>query len=446
MDVWRIIHHQTHAENDAESSSTERDPDGVGDIDIQTYEASYKILMEEGRAGLGATLGSHSLHTGSVGTSPFLPTIAHVPGGPSTALHFNESEYRDRSSQRTRRSDSFGSTAMPAYSNQRAPSAHEYHSRSTRMESCILHRDFGEKSHMSGPQTATLTPPNPEHPDNPFDRHAFARWGSFIYFPDQLTIKHDRPMGPKSGAMQHEPCREMARGPEEVFADTTMLPQFPSPSATLMKPTRAKKVVKMKTPPSRMLGRLFTVSTSLIGAATMTAVFPTPFGKVGNIMRFISADSPTDLKICKLCYKSFKKNSYLTRHWLQAHAYKDLRIALTYPNANHNKLIINSTSRRDILLATVYTCPWDACLGQDSGRNVEAELQQLWERFETYVNKDPFWPKTDYELAHFTHRDAKLVWVLNHFGGVEGDRNTFAGISEWPVGGASEDIDMMIEI
>ncbi|KAF8509938.1 hypothetical protein BU17DRAFT_70262 [Hysterangium stoloniferum] len=171
----------------------------------------------------------------------------------------------------------------------------------------------------------------------------------------------------------------------------------------------------------------------------MTAVFPTPFGKVGNVMRFISADS--DLKICKLCYKSFKKDSYLTRHWLQAHAYKDLGIALTYPNANHNKLIINSTSRRDILLAAVYTCPWDACLGlsqvgvfitknclythikahckrlkklgQDSGRNVEAELQQLWERFEIYVNKDPFWQETNCELAHFTHRDAKLVWVLN---------------------------------
>ncbi|KAF8516588.1 hypothetical protein BU17DRAFT_92718 [Hysterangium stoloniferum] len=403
MDVWRIIHHRTYAKNNAESSSTERDPDGVGDIDIQT--------LEEGRAGLGATLGSHSLHTGSVGTSPFLPTIAHVPGGPSTALHFNESGYRDRSSQRTRRSDSFGSTAMPAYSNQRAPSAHEYHNRSTRMESRILHHNFGEESHMSGPQTAAPTPPNPEHPDNPFDRNAFARRGSFIYFPNHLYTKHDRPMGSKSGAMQHEPCREMAREPEEVFANTTTLAQFPSPSATLMKPTSAKKVAKMKMPPSRMLGRLFTVSTSLIGAATMTAVFPTPFGKVGNVMRFISADS--DLKICKLCYKSFKKDSYLTRHWLQAHAYKDLRIALTYPNANHNKLIINSTSRRDILLAAVYTCPWDVCLGQDSGWNLEAELQQLWERFETYVNKDPFWQKTDCELVHFTHRDAKLVWVLN---------------------------------
>ncbi|KAF8516586.1 hypothetical protein BU17DRAFT_92710 [Hysterangium stoloniferum] len=434
MDVWRIIHHRTYAENDAESSSTERDPDGVGDIDIQT--------LEEGRAGLGAILGSHSLHTGSVGTSPFLPTIAHVPGGPSTAPHFNGFEYRDSSSQRTRRSDSFGSTAMPAYSNQRAPSAHEYHSRSTRMESRILHRNFGEESHhMSGPQTAAPTPPNPEHPDNPFDRNTFARRGSFIYFPEHINLHHDRPMGSKSGAMEHEPWREMAREPEEVFENTTTLAQFPSPSATLMKPTRAKKVAEMKTPPSRMLRRLFTVSTSLIGAATMTAVFPSPLGKVGNVMRFISADSPTDSKICKLCYKSFKIDSYLTRHWLQAHAYKDLSIALTYPNANHNKLIINSTSRRDILLAAVYTCPWDACLdlsqvgvfitkdslythtkghrkrleklGQDSGRNVEAELQQLRERFKTYVNKDPFWQKTDCELAHFTHRDAKLVWMLN---------------------------------
>ncbi|KAF8516590.1 hypothetical protein BU17DRAFT_67415 [Hysterangium stoloniferum] len=405
MDVWRIIHHRTYAENDAESSSTERDPDGVGDIDIQTYEASYKILLEEGRAGLGATLGSHSLHTGSVGTSPFLPTIAHVPVLANARGDRIVLIYQDGIPQ------------------------------------SILHRNFGEESHMSGPQTAAPTPPNPEHPDNPFDQNTFARRGSFIYFPEHLNINHDRPMGSKSGAMEHEPWREMAREPEEVFANTTTLAQFPSPSATLMKPTRAKKVAKMKTPPSRMLRRLFTVSTSLIGAATMTAVFPRPLGKVGNVMRFISADSPTDSKICKLCYKSFKQDSDLTRHWLQAHAYKDLSIALTYPNANHNKLIINSTSRRDILLAAVYTCPWDACLdlsqvgvfitkdslythtkghrkrleklGQDSGRNVAAELQQLRERFKTYVNKDPFWQKTDCELAHFTHRDAKLVWMLN---------------------------------
>ncbi|KAF8496617.1 hypothetical protein BU17DRAFT_103404 [Hysterangium stoloniferum] len=391
MDVWRIIHHQTHAQNDAE--------------------------LEEGQAGLGATLGSHSLHTGSMGTSPFLPTIAHVPGGPSTAPHLNGLEYRDSSSQRTRRSDSFGSTAMPVYSNQWAPSAHGYHSRSTRMESRILHHNFGEESYMSGPQTAATTHPNPEHPDHSFDGNACARRGSFIYFPDHLNQEHDRPMGSKSATMQYEPCTEMAREPEEVFANTTTLAQFPSPSATLMKPTSAKKAAKMKTTHSRMLGRFFTVSTSLVEAATMNAVFPTPFGKIGNVMRFISADSPAKLKICKLCYKDFKHNSFLTKHWLQVHAYEDLIIALTSPNVNHNELIINSTSRRDILLAAVYTCPLDGCLGlsqvgvfmtkrclnnhirghcnrlkklgQDSGQNVEAELQQLWEQFNTCVNKHP---------------------------------------------------------
>ncbi|KAF8516584.1 hypothetical protein BU17DRAFT_67409 [Hysterangium stoloniferum] len=456
MDVWRIIHHQTHARNDATSSSTERDPDGVGDIDIQTYEASYKILLEEGRAGFGATLGSHSLHTGSVGTSPFLPTIVHVPGGPSTALHFNKSEYTDRTkihvnlkylfpyvllvlaNARGDRIVLVQQQCLPTQISRR----HQIYQDG--IPQSLLHHNFGEESHMSGPQTAAPTPPNPEHPDNPFDRNTFARRGSFIYFPDHLNKKHDRPMGSKSGAMEHEPWRKMARKPEEVFANTTTLAQFPSPSATLMKPTRAKKVAKMKTPPSRMLGRLFTVSTSLIGAATMTAVFPSPLGKVGNVMRFISADSPTDSKICKLCYKSFKKDSYLTRHWLQVHAYTDLRIALTHPNANHNELIINSTSRRDILLAAVYTCPLDGCLGlsqvgvfmtkrclnnhirahcnrlkklgQESGRNVEAELQQLQEQFNTCVNKHPFWQERDDEFAHFTYRDVKLVWMLNHTG------------------------------
>jgi hypothetical protein len=210
-----------------------------------------------------------------------------------------------------------------------------------------------------------------------------------------------------------------------------------------MKPKSGTMAAQKKRKRTRISHRAFRVSASLINIAAATTVFPTPLGKTKDVARYLTANSPAELKCCKLCDVSYAKDRSLIRHWLGVHAFKDLKVALNLPKADHSKLVINSTRKRDILLAAVYTCPLEGCRASDTDSQVavfvtkdylanhirahceyledpgkeigpDATLEsQMWEQFETHVSKHPFWQGTGQDLAHFACRDSKLVWMLN---------------------------------
>ncbi|KAF8524105.1 hypothetical protein BU17DRAFT_63463 [Hysterangium stoloniferum] len=186
----------------------------------------------------------------------------------------------------------------------------------------------------------------------------------------------------------------------------------------------------------------FKVSASLKAAAAST-VFPTPCGERTNVADFVkfitAADPHADPIKCKLCEQHIARKDSLVQHWIRVHAIADLQVALMYPHEDHSDLVINTTQRRDILLAALYTCPLKGCRGlstvrvyvtkgdllrhvrrhygfldEASGENTrdtDVELEQMREQVTNYLNNHTYWLPVD--RTHFTSRNYKLVWLLN---------------------------------
>ncbi|KAF8511628.1 hypothetical protein BU17DRAFT_69578 [Hysterangium stoloniferum] len=302
-----------------------------------------------------------------------------------------------------------------------------------------------DNPHSGRSQAVPPTSRSPEHLEDPSEGNTFAHRGSFTHFPELQIIEHDPSMVSKTGPMEYDLYRDLAREPEEAFSNMSALVRPPSPPPA--RPTKRKRDSKptgRKAKPAGVHTRAFTVSTSLIEAATKTVVFPTPSGKTPDAMSFIQTVSVRGWKKCKRCHADFKCNQQLTRHWLQVHVYLDLEAAINFPEGDHTMSIINSTQRRDILLAAVYTCPLDPCRavespsrvavfvtepsldthvkthyeclkawGKEVGQDMTLELRQMRKRVSTYVNQHPFWPKTVQQPPQFTSRNKKLVWMLN---------------------------------
>ncbi|KAF8524137.1 hypothetical protein BU17DRAFT_63496 [Hysterangium stoloniferum] len=441
MDLWRIIHHQTHSEND---TVLEERREIFGEASGNDFPHTAIIQSRDRR---------FAVVSGSVGTSILndssLPaSFTRDPSGPFPLPHLNEFEYRN--SSRSQRTDRHYSTAMPVYAYPRAPSEfakrnisefvdHGYFGRqrrSTNFETTIPHAYPTDDSHTGRPEVVVPMLCTSGRLNEPFEGNVFAHGGSLTRSPPHQNLEHARSMASKSGTMEHNSCREIAREPE-VSSNMTTLKRRPSISPT--HPTEPKSRRKCPT----LILRAFTVSASLMATAA-SAVFPTPFRKrtdIADFVTFITAANPQAVtRTCKLCREHLTRQDSLVRHWIRVHAFTDLQVALMRPHEDQSDLVINTTQRRDILLAALYTCPLKGCLGlsrvgvfvtkddlqrhvrghyrilieasgEEKGRGTEAELEKMQEQVTTYLNNHAFWQRVD--RTHFNSRDYKLVWLLN---------------------------------
>ncbi|KAF8529709.1 hypothetical protein BU17DRAFT_60481 [Hysterangium stoloniferum] len=245
-------------------------------------------------------------------------------------------------------------------------------------------------------------------------------------------------MSSNCGTTERDPCTEMAREPEEVSSTMTTLkwrPFIPPTHPTEPQPERN---------PTTPIHRAFTVRVSLLQAAAANAVFPTPLWKKTDIADFVTfitaADPQADQRECKLCRDILTTQNPLVNHWLRVHAFSDLKVALMHPHEAPNHSVVNTTQRRDILLAGLYTCPLKGCLNssrvgvfptknasqkhldlhdkllikgsvEEKGQEGGVELKQMEEQVSTYLSHHAFWQAVD--RKHFTSRDYKLIWLLN---------------------------------
>ncbi|KAF8524078.1 hypothetical protein BU17DRAFT_85137 [Hysterangium stoloniferum] len=433
MDLWRIMDHQTHAGNDVQSSNARspRDPDGVGNAGSQTLGEGRAIFGEASRNEFPHTAMMQSrdrrlaVVSGSVGTSILndssLPaSLTRDPSGPFPPPHVNEFEYRNSSD--SQRSDRHYSTPLPVRAYPRAPSefvdcGHVHRQRRpANFETTIPHEYHTDDSHTGRPEVVVPTFCSSGRFKEPLEGNIFAHWGSLKRSPQHEQKEHARSMASKSGTMEHNSCREMVREPEE-------------PNSSSKRTT--------------FISRAFKVNASLKAAAAST-VFPTPYGKrtdVADFVTFITAADPQAVtRKCKLCQEHIAKKDSLVKHWIRVHAFTDLQVALTYPYGDHSNLVINTTQRRDILLAALYTCPLKGCRGlskvgvfvtqndlrrhvrrhykflkkasgEEKAQGTEIELEQMREQVTKYLYNHTFWHPVD--RAHFTSREYKLVWLLN---------------------------------
>ncbi|KAF8524116.1 hypothetical protein BU17DRAFT_85209 [Hysterangium stoloniferum] len=453
MDLWRIMDHQTHSRNDVESSNARspRDPDGVGDEGSQTLEEERAVFGEAFRHGFphAAMMQSRdrqlAVVSGSAGTSilndsSFPASFTRDPRGPFPPLHVNQFEYRN--SHRSQRSDRHYSTAMPVYPYPRAPSEFvdyrlvDRQRRSANFEMTIPNEYHRDDSHTRRPEVVVPTLCTSGRFKEPLEGNVFAHGGSLKRSPHTQYLEHARSMASKSGTMEHDSCREMVRELEEVSSNMSTLTRRPSILPT--HPTEPESSREHTT----LLPRAFKVSASLKAAAAST-VFPTPCGErtnVADFVTFITAVDPQAVPIkCKLCEQDIARKESLVHHWIRVHAFADLQVALMYPHGDHSDLVINTTQRRDILLAALYTCPLKGCRGstvgvyvtkgdllrhvrrhhgfldeaseEENARDTEVELEQMREQVTNYLNNHTFWLPVD--RTHFTSRNYKLAWLLN---------------------------------
>ncbi|KAF8524103.1 hypothetical protein BU17DRAFT_85188 [Hysterangium stoloniferum] len=408
--------------------------------------------LEERRAAFGEASRNEFPHTammqsrdrrlavvsGSVGTSILndssLPaSFTRDLSRPFPPPHLNQFD------SRSQRSDRHYSTAMPVYAYPRAPSDYGHFDRQRRsanFETNMPHDYPTDDSHTGRPEVVPRSTQCRDRLKEPSEGNVFAHEGSLTRSPRQKKKEHARSMASKSGTMERSPCRKMTREPEEVYSNMTTLTRRSSiPPTHLTEPKSSKHT----TP--RCLA--FRVSASLKAAAAST-VFPTPCGKRINIADFVTfitaADPKKVTRKCKLCEEHIAKKDSPVKHWIKAHAFTDLQVALMHPHEDHSDLVINTTQRRDILLAALYTCPLKGCRGlsqvgvfvtkgdlqrhvhrhyrllteasgEEKAWDTEVELDQMRQQVDTYLNNHAFWQKVDHN--HFTSRDYKLVWLLN---------------------------------
>ncbi|KAF8520489.1 hypothetical protein BU17DRAFT_65486 [Hysterangium stoloniferum] len=421
----------------ARSSSTNGDSGGLWHID--------NPILEEERAVFGGTSGSHYSHVGTsvLDDSSFPTTSTGDHSGPLTSPHLNESEYRNSSGQCSQRSERHYSTAMPMFSNPRAPSEFvnyedfDHQRRSANFQTTTPRQDLMYDPHIGRSQVVVPTLTTSGRLEKSFERNVFAHRGGFPYFPETQNIEHNTSMVSKCGAMECNSCKEMTREPVSLNMSTLTRP--PSPSFSRLTRPESGHEPKQTKKRTAVCLRAFRVNASLKAAAA-TAVFPTPIGKIINtdhIIKFIKADDAETGK-CKLCEQRLSNDYSLLRHWIGAHAFKDFQVALTCPHEDHSNSVINSPQRQDIMLAALYSCPLHGCLyawvgvfttkddlnkhvrshyriirdfGEGRGYNIEDKLEQMEERVETYINEHPFWQQVD--RRYFFSRNHKLIWLLN---------------------------------
>ncbi|KAF8524106.1 hypothetical protein BU17DRAFT_85195 [Hysterangium stoloniferum] len=211
-------------------------------------------------------------------------------------------------------------------------------------------------------------------------------------------------MASKSGTMEHDSCREMMREPEEASSNLSTLTRRPSIPPTHPTEPESSRVH------TALLPRAFKVSASLKAAAAST-VLPTGCGErtnVADFVTFITAADPQAVPIkCKLCEQHIARKDSLVQHWIRVHAFADLQVALMYPHEDHSDLVINTTQRRDITRRLVYlslegVSGFIKASGEEKARDTEVEVERMRERVTKYLN-----------IAHFTSRNYRLVWLLN---------------------------------
>ncbi|KAF8529710.1 hypothetical protein BU17DRAFT_79795 [Hysterangium stoloniferum] len=432
------------------SAPSRRHPDGVGDTGSRTLEEECAVL--------GETSGNNfpiiqsrdrrfAVVSGSVGTSILndlsLPaSFSRDPRGPFPPPHLNQFEYRN--SSRSQLSDRHHSTGMPVYAYSGTPSEFvdyrhfDRQRRSANFEATIPHEYPGDNSHTGMPEVVVPTLGTPGRIKDPFEGNVFAHGESLTRSPEPNNVEHARSMSSNCGTMERNPCTEMAREPEEVSSTMTMLKWRPFITPT--HPTKPQPKRNRTTP----IHRAFTVRVSLLQAAAANAVFPTPLGKKTDIADFVTfitaADPQADRTECKLCQNILTTQNSLVDHWVRVHAFGDLKVALLHPHEAPNNSVANTTQRRDILLAALYTCPLKGCVnssmvrvfptrtallkhvglhykplkeasGEEKGREAAVELKQMEEQVSTYFIHHAFWQVVD--SKYFTCRDYKLIWLLN---------------------------------
>ncbi|KAF8524086.1 hypothetical protein BU17DRAFT_85161 [Hysterangium stoloniferum] len=479
MDLWRIMDHQTHSGNDVQcvfpfdfhfirdwiTNGTVDCAPALQMLEVQgtrmergmqavrrtrlhiTYCAAFLAysIMVYSQIG-GGTDRRLAVVSGSVGTSILndssLPaSLTRDPSGPFPPPHVNEFEYRNSSG--SQRFDRQYSTPLPVYAYPRAPSefvdcGHVHRQRRpANSETTIRHEYHTDDSHTGRPEVVVPTFCSSGRFKEPLEGNIFAHGGSLKRSPQPKQREHARSMASKSGTMEHNSCREMVREPEEVSSNMSTLTRRPSISPT--HPTEPNSSSKRTT----FISRAFKVNASLKAAAAST-VLPTPYGKRTNVADFVTfitaADPQAVTRKCKLCQEHIAKKDSLVKHWIRVHAFTDLQVALTYPYGDHSNLVINTTQRRDILLAALYTCPLKGCRGlskvgvfvtqndllrhvrrhykflkkasgEEKAQGTQIELEQMREQVTKYLYNHTFWHPVD--RAHFTSREYKLVWLLN---------------------------------
>ncbi|KAF8524108.1 hypothetical protein BU17DRAFT_63467 [Hysterangium stoloniferum] len=437
MDLWRIMDHQTHSRNDVELEE-ERAVFG----EAFRHGFPHAAMMQSRDRRLAVVSGSAG--TSILNDSSFPASFTRDPSGPFPPRHVNQFEYRN--SHRSQRSDRHYSTAMPVYPYPRAPSEFVHYRHVDRQRS-IPNEYHGDDSHTGRPEVVVPTLCTSGRFKEPLEGNVFPHGGSLkrllsnsCLYPSSLhnqIPEHARSMASKSGTMENDSCREMVREPEEVSFNMSTLTRRPSIPPT--RPTEPESSREHTT----LLPRGFKVSASLKAAAAST-VFPTPCGEntnVADFVTFITAADPQAVPIkCKLCEQHIARKDSLVQHWIRVHAFADLQVALMYPHEDHSDLVINTTQRRDILLAALYTCPLKGCRGlstvrvyvtkgdllrhvrrhygpldeasgEENTRDTDVELEQMREQVTNYLNNHTFWLPVD--RTHFTSRNYKLAWLLN---------------------------------
>ncbi|KAF8524109.1 hypothetical protein BU17DRAFT_85202 [Hysterangium stoloniferum] len=302
------------------------------------------------------------------------------------------------------------STAMPVYPYPRAPSEFvdyrhvDRQRRYANFEMTIPNEYHTDDSHTGRPEVVVPTLCTSGRFKEPLEGNVFAHGGSLKCSPRDQTLQHARSMASKSGTMEYDSCSEMVREPEEVSSNMSTLTRRPSIPPT--HPTEPESSREHTT----LLPRAFKVSASL-KAAVASTVFPTPCGErtnVANFVTFITAADPQAVPIkCKLCEQHIARKDSLVQHWIRVHAFADLQVALMYPHEDHSDLVINTTQRRDITRRLVYlslegVSGFIKASGEEKARDTEVEVERMRERVAKYLN-----------IAHFTSRNYKLVWLLN---------------------------------
>ncbi|KAF8513931.1 hypothetical protein BU17DRAFT_68605 [Hysterangium stoloniferum] len=422
-------------------AGTRGHPDGAGDVGNRTFEEGCTVFGETSGINFPIIQSRErpfAVVAGSVGTSILnessLPTsFTRDPSGPFPPPHLPQFEYRN--SSRSQGSHRHYSTAMPVYAYPPAPSDYGHFDR----QRCIPHDYYPTDDSRTGrPEVVVSALCTSGRLKEPFEGNVFTHGESLTRSPNINEFEHARSMASKCGTMERNPCRVMAKEPEEVSSNMTMFTwrlSIPPIHPTKPQPKRNR---------TAPIHRAFTVRVSLLQAAALNAVFPTLLGKktdIADFVTFITAADPQAVpRECKLCEQRVTTQNSLVAHWIRVHAFRDLKVALMHPHEDHSDLIVNTTQRRDILLTALYTCPLKGCVnssmvgvfptkkalqnhvdihyrllieasGEKKAREAGVQLKQMEEQVQTYLVDHPFWQRVDH--SDFTSRDYKLIWLLN---------------------------------